>query len=260
LVSSSSLTLPTDLWYPATDRVKPLLSDQLTIGYHRTVPTWRTTFSAEGYYKTMNRLIEYREGAVLALNDKYEDELVTGRGKAYGVELLARRTAGRVTGWVGYTLSWATRTFPDLNKGRTYFAKYDRRHDLSAVVSVEISPKISLSGVWTYATGQRLTGITSYFFMPQPGLGGVDALPIYSDRNALKFSASHRLDMNITWRPHGNDPNRRWHSEWQIGAYNVYNRTQPYKVNVVATGNGNYQYEQVGLFGFLPSVSYNFSI
>jgi CarboxypepD_reg-like domain/TonB-dependent Receptor Plug Domain len=258
LVSSSSMALPTDLWYPVTDRVRPLLSDQLTVGYHRTVPEWRATFSAEAYYKVMNRLIEYREGAVLALNDAYEDELVTGRGRAYGVELLARRTTGRFTGWVGYTLSWATRTFPDLNGGRTYFAKYDRRHDLSIVASFDVSRQVSVSSVWAYATGQRLTAATAYFMMPQPGLGGADALPLYSDRNALKLSPSHRLDLSLTWRPHADEPDRRWHGEWQVSAYNVYNRAQPYKVKVVADGS-RYKYQQVGLFGFLPAVSYNFS-
>lgn len=258
LVSSSSMALPTDLWYPVTKQIKPLQSNQATIGYHRTVPQWKTTFSAEGYYKTMNNLIEYREGAVLILNDNYENELVTGKGKAWGVELLARRTAGRLTGWVGYTLSWANRTFPDLNGGKTYYAKYDRRHDLSVVTSYELSKKFTVSGVWTYATGQRLTGLTGYFLMPQPAYTGIDPLSIYSEKNVFKFSASHRLDLSITWHPH---PERqsRWKGEWQFGAYNVYNRAQPYKVRVVPKGGGGYKYEQVGLFGFLPFFSYNFS-
>ncbi|HSI90713.1 MAG TPA: hypothetical protein VK927_06315, partial [Adhaeribacter sp.] len=255
LVSSSSVSLPTDLWYPVTDKVKPQYADQVALSYTHTLPKLSTLVTAEVYYKKMHRLIEYKEGAQLLLNNNYEDELLIGNGDAYGAEFFLNKTEGRFTGWIGYSLSWATRQFDGLNNGKTFFAKYDRRHDLSLVASYKISDRISVSGVWVYATGQRFTGRLGQYVTPNPGYNGVTAMPIYTSRNALKFSPSHRLDLNLVIR---NKPTKKWQGEWHIGAYNVYNQAQPYKVNVQPDGKGGYQYQQVGLFGFIPSVAYNF--
>ncbi|MDQ3111052.1 MAG: TonB-dependent receptor [Bacteroidota bacterium] len=258
LVSSSSVALPTDLWYPVTKSVRPLIADQVAAAYNLNVSKLQTLITVEAYYKSLRNLIEYREGAVLILNDDYEKELVSGKGYAYGFEFFAQRTEGRLTGWVGYTISWSVREFPDLNNGKPYYAKFDRRHDLSIVGTFEITKRFSVAAVWVYSTGQRFTPTTGDFLMPDASLSQVNILPIYSDKNAIQLPAAHRLDINFVFKSRLDRKWMRWTGEWQFGAYNVYNRAQPYKIKVVDNGSGGFKYQAVGLFGFIPSIAYNF--
>jgi hypothetical protein len=258
LVSSSSIALPTDLWYPVTKNVKPLYSDQLAVAYNLNIEKIKTLFTVEAYYKWMQNLIEYREGAVLILNDNYESELVKGKGHAYGFEVFAQRTEGKLTGWIGYTLSWSVREFPDLNQGEKYFAKFDRRHDFSIVATYEFTKRFSVSAVWVYSTGQRFTPATGNFLMPDASLSQVNILPIYSGKNAIELPAAHRMDINFILKSRLNRKWMKWTGEWSFGAYNLYNRAQPYKITVVDDGNGGFKYQAVGLFGFIPSIAYNF--
>ena len=258
LVSSSSIALPTDLWYPVTKNVKPLYCDQVALAYNLNASKIQTLFTVETYYKWMQNLIEYREGAVLVLNDNYEKELVNGNGHAYGFEFFAQRTEGKLTGWIGYTLSWSVRQFDDLNHGNPYFAKFDRRHDFSIVATYDFTKRFSVAAVWVYSTGQRFTPTTGEFLMPDASLSQVNILPIYADKNSIQLPPSHRLDINFVMKSRLNRKHMKWTGEWQVGAYNVYNRAQPYKIQVVPDGNGGYKYQAVGLFGFIPSVAYNF--
>lgn len=256
LVSSSSVALPTDLWYPVTKNVKPQVADQVAGGYTHYIEKLKSLVTVEAYYKRMNNLIEYRPGAVLLLNDNYEAELLEGRGDSYGLEFFFNKTKGNFTGWVGYTLSWATRNFDELNGGKTYYAKYDRRHDISLVANYNFTPRFTVSAVWVYATGQRLTARTGNYFMPNPSYNDVSLIPIFSGKNEFRFSPSHRLDINFVIK---RKPNRKWEGEWNFGAYNVYNRAQPYRVeSVMDKETGKYKLVQKGLFGFLPFVAYNF--
>lgn len=258
LVSSSSVALPTDLWYPVTKNIKPLYSDQFALGYYLNAEKIRTLFTVEAYYKWMDNLIEYREGAVLVLNDNYEKELVSGKGHAYGFEFFAQRTEGKLTGWIGYTLSWSIRQFDDLNHGNPFFAKFDRRHDFSIVATYEFTKRFSMSAVWVYSTGQRFTPANGEFLMPDASLSTINILPVYTDKNAIQLPPAHRLDINFVLKSRLDRKWMRWTGEWQIGAYNLYNRAQPYKIKVVEDGNGGYKYQAVGLFGFIPSIAYNF--
>ena len=258
LVSSSSIALPTDLWYPVTKNVKPLYSDQVAIAYNLNVEKIQTLVTVEAYYKWMKNLIEYREGAVLVLNDNYESELVEGKGYAYGFEFFAQRTEGKLTGWVGYTISWSVRQFDELNHGKPFFAKFDRRHDISVVGSWEITKRFSVAAVWVFSTGQRFTPVTGNFLMPDASLSHVNVLPNYSDKNAIQLPSAHRLDINFVFKSRLDRKWMKWTGEWQIGAYNLYNRAQPYKIQVADDGNGGFKYQAVGLFGFIPSIAYNF--
>jgi hypothetical protein len=258
LVSSSSVALPTDLWYPVTKAVKPIYSDQIAAGYNFNFRKLKTMITVEGYYKWMQNLIEYREGAVLILNNNYEDELVEGKGRAYGFEFFAQRTEGKLTGWIGYTLSWSTRQFDELNNGNLFFAKFDRRHDFSFVGSWDITKRITFAAVWVFSTGQRFTPITGNFLMPNSSLTSVDVLPIYADKNSIQLPSAHRLDVNFVFKSRDDRKWMIWQGEWSIGAYNLYNRAQPYKIEVAEDGNGGFKYQAKGLFGFIPSVAYNF--
>ncbi len=256
-VASSTIALPTDLWYPVTKNVKPQIADQIAAGYNHLFVKRNITFEVEVFYKKMQNLIEYREGANLILNNHYEDELLAGSGNAYGAEFLLRKERGRLNGWISYTLSKSTRRFDELNKGKTFPAKYDRRHNISIVLNYEISKRWLLSAVWVYQTGSKFTAQIGQYLMPNSTMTGVDIVPIYTDRNAVEMAPSHRLDINITLLP---KKNSKFNGELSFGGYNIYNRAQPYRINIVSNDNGTgYKYQQPGLFGFIPSVSYNFN-
>ncbi len=254
-VSSSSLALPTDLWYPVTENVKPQQSHQVSAGYTRIFPDQELSVTLEGYYKTLNNLIEYREGANLILNDNFENELIDGDGDSYGLELLVRKQTGKVTGWVSYSLSKTSRIFDDLNGGNSYPARYDRRHVANIVSMFELNERVTFSAVWAYQSGAWFTPITGQFLMPNASLTEVELIPIYGERNNTPLASSHRLDINFILKPRGD---RRFGGEWHIGAYNFYNRAAPFRVDIENNGV-TYEYIQQGLFGFIPSISYNFN-
>ncbi len=253
-VSSSSIALPTDLWYPVTERVRPQSSHQVAAGYFKGFAKSGWNLSAELYVKTMDRLIEYREGARLLLNNNFEDELLSGRGISYGGELLVRKKIGPFTGWLGYTLSRALRDFEGLNGGESFAARFDRRHDLSLVTTFDFNPRFSFSTVWVYTSGSRFTAQNGQYFFPNPSFTGIDLIPTYTKRNAITLASSHRLDMNFIIR---NAPDRKFVSEWHFGFYNFYNRASPYQVSIEFDGL-TYRYIQRGLFGLIPSVAWNF--
>lgn len=260
LVSSSAIALPTDLWYPVTKRVKPIYSNQVAAGYNINFPKLKSIASVEVYYKFMHNLIEYREGAVLVLNDSYEDELISGDGESYGMEVFFQRNAGKFTGWVGYTLSWTTRQFDDLNEGKKYYARYDRRHDVSVVATWEITPRFVASAAWVFSTGQRFTPVIGYYLMPNSSQTNVNTLPIYGERNGTVLPSAHRLDISITMKSKAKGARKwmKWQGEWSIGAYNFYNRAQPYKIQLETNEDGSVKYVSKGLFGFIPFIAYNF--
>lgn len=258
LVSSSSVALPTDLWYPVTKNVKPGYSDQVSAGWftHFLEEKKQVQFSTEVYYKWMHSLIEYREGARLILNDNYESELIRGRGRAWGLEMMLQKNAGKLTGWIGYTLAWSNRTFPDLNKGKTYFARYDRRHDVSVVANYEVRPRFSISIAWVYSSGNPFTPIVAKYLMPLPSYTGIDLLPVYPSKNSHRLNDAHRLDVDLVIK---GKKRKRWQGEWHLGAYNTYNRVQPNRVVIrLDETTGKERYEERGLFGIIGSISYNF--
>jgi hypothetical protein len=255
-VSSSSVALPTDLWYPITKNIKPQNADQVAVGYHYFYPKANTLFTVEAYYKWMRNLIEYKEGTNLILNNNFEESLLQGNGKAYGFEFLAKRDVGRLTGWAGYTLSWSKRQFDGLNGGKEFWARFDRRHDISLVMNFELSKRHILSAVWVYSSGSRFTPIIGQYFIPNAALTDIEIIPIYTERNAVALNASHRLDFNWVIK---NKKERRFKYEWHIGGYNMYNRATPFSIRIVPDENGGYKYEQPGLFGFIPSIAFNFN-
>lgn len=256
LVGSSSISLPTDLWYPVTANIKPGTSDQVSVGYFRSIPKLNLAVSVEGYYKWMQHLIEYREGASLVLNDHYEQELVSGKGRSYGLEFFATKTAGRIQGWIGYSLSYAYRQFDALNNGNKFFARFDRRHDFSLVATYDISKRWSISGNYIYATGSPFTAQISQYIAPTPTFTNIDVLPVYGARNAQRLSGSQRIDLDFTLK---SKSKRKLKSDFHIGGYNMLNAIQPGHVTrVLDEKTGKFGYQQQGLFGFIPSVAINF--
>lgn len=255
MVSSSTVALPTDLWYPVTKIIKPQKSDQFTLGYQHLLKKLGLVLSSEIYYKTMQNLTEYKEGAVLILNNNYEKELLQGRGDAYGFEAMVRKDKGRLYGWISYTLGHSNRYFDNLNGGDKFPAKYDRRHNLAIVANFKLSRRWEISTVWNYLSGSKFTAQVGQYFQPKPGLNGVDIVPIYTKRNAVSMSPSHRLDLNFVWK---GKTTAKYRAEWYFSAYNFYNRTEPYSIRIKVDDKGSLSYEQPGLFGLLLSIAYNF--
>ncbi|MEO1450647.1 MAG: TonB-dependent receptor, partial [Bacteroidota bacterium] len=216
LVSSSTVALPTDLWYPVTESVKPQSAHQIAISYTRHLEGIRTLLTVESYYKRMQNLTEYREGANLILNDNFEEELLQGDGEAYGWEILLKRDEGRLNGWIGYTLAFSKRFFEELNGGEAFWSKYDRRHDLAAVAIFNLTDRLNVSGVYTYLSGSRFTPQIGQYLAPNPALTGVELIPIFAARNSVRLTGTNRVDLSLAFR---NKLRKRLKSEWVLSVY-----------------------------------------
>jgi len=255
LVSNAGTTLPTDLWVPSTFRVQPQKSWQYAAGLFKNFKNNEYETSIEAYYKTMQNQIEYREGYTPSLLDP-EEEFVFGKGWSYGTELFVNKVRGRLTGWVGYTLSWTWREFPQLNGGQKYPAKYDRRHDVSIVATYEKNKKWKFGAVFVYATGNA-TSLPQRFYI----INGV-LTQEFSQINAYRLNAYHRLDLSATYTPQPKKP-RRIQGYWVFSIYNAYSRANPYFIYFNQEGSPydgtlKVQAKQVSLFPILPSVTWNF--
>lgn len=255
LVTNAGTTLPTDLWVPSTYLVRPQVSWLYAAGYFRNFANNTYETSLEVYYKDMQNQVEYKEGYTPSLADP-EEEFVFGRGWSYGAELLINKTKGRWTGWVGYTLSWTWRRFPDLNEGLKYPARYDRRHDLSVVGNWELNRKWKMGAVFVYGTGNAVT-LPERFYV----INGV-LTQEYSRLNQYRMKAYHRLDFSATYTPVPKKK-RKISSQWVFSVYNLYSRLNPYflyydQEGSIAEGNLTITGKQVSLFPVLPSVTWNF--
>lgn len=255
LVSSSTVALPTDLWYPVTERVKPQSAHQIAISYTRHLEGIQTLLTVESYYKRMQNLTEYREGANLILNDNFEAELLQGNGEAYGWEVLLKRDEGRLNGWIGYTLAFSKRFFDELNGGEPFWSKYDRRHDLAAVAIFQLTDRINVSGVYSYLSGSRFTPQVGQYLAPNPSLTGVELIPVFAARNAVRLTGTNRVDLSLALR---NKLRKRLKSEWILSVYNVFNAPTPIRVDIRFAPDRGLYYTQPSFLGRVVSVAWNF--
>ncbi len=256
LVSNSGTTLPTDIWVPSTYKVKPQLSWLYAAGLFKNFKNNMFETSVEVYYKDMQNQIEYKEGYTPNSLDDTENSFVFGKGWSYGSEFYINKAKGKLTGWIGYTLSWTWRKFPDLNFGEKYPAKYDRRNDLSVVGMYELNKKWKLSATFVYGTGNAAT-LPQRFYI----INGV-LTQEYSRINQYRLPSYHRLDFAAILTPKKNE-NRKWKSEWVFSVYNIYNRKNPYFIYFDQTGSAldgslQIQAKQVSIFPVIPSVTWNF--
>lgn len=253
LLTNERAGLPTDLWVPATERAKPEDSWQLALGFAKPFKIKRHDFeiSAEGYYKEMNNVISYKEGAsFLGINESWEDKIESGWGQTYGAELFIQKKLGKLSGWLGYTLSWSNRQFVNINKGEVYPFKYDRRHDVSIVVTYDFSENISFSANWVYGSGQALS-LPEYQYIVSSPWRSSASVGQAENKNSYRMPNYHRLDAGMTFKKQ-----KKWgERSWNIGVYNAYNRLNPFFVYI-----DNYvgKVKQFSLFPIIPSISYNF--
>ncbi|MCW3102816.1 MAG: TonB-dependent receptor [Bacteroidetes bacterium] len=287
LASLSAVTLPTDVWVSCSELVKPQKGSQYALGYFRNFLDNSYETSVEVYYKDLKNQIEYKDGSLPGadVNDNSDNSFVFGTGKAYGIEFFLKKRVGKFNGWIGYTLSYTKRLFPELNLGKEFYAKYDRRHDASLVLCYDLSKKFNFAAIWVYGTGNAITIPTSYYVID----GNITY--DYSERNAYRMPAYHRLDLSVTYNPdrtkhlerkkqrlmakyqrQGKDTTsievpKRWvkhyESSWNLSIFNVYNRHNPYIIyfaneGSVTTGDLKIKAKQVYLFPILPSITWNF--
>ena len=270
LTSLSPTSLPTDVWLPSTDVLRPQFGQQFSIGYFRNFLNDMLETSVEVYYKTMDNVSEYREGAQpeQTVNDNIDNLLVFGIGRSYGLELFAKKRLGDWSGWVGYTWSLTERRFDDINFGKWFPARWDRRHDISVVSTYKLNERLEFGFVFVYGTGNAITlPVERYVFENR-------IVDVYGDRNSFRMAPYHRADVSCTLYPkkkpakrdeNGNEIKRRINieSNWNFSVYNLYNRMNPYFIYFGNDGNiqeGTLEIKayQVSLFPILPSVTWNF--
>lgn len=248
LLTNSGTALPTDLWVPATDIIRPQTSHQIAVGLTKPVAQ-SLDLVVEGYYKWMNNLIDYQEGADFSLvNTDWESKVSAGKGWAYGAEVLLQKKEGKLTGWFGYTLSWAERQIDGINNDKKYFFKYDRRHDFALVAIYELDKQRTVSMNFVFATGSALT-------MPAGKYRDLYGNTIfeYGEKNGYRMRNYHRLDLSYNkTKTKRKDGAMHYYT---ISIYNVYSRMNPFYVYIDNTATKPVV-KQVSLFGFLPSIAY----
>lgn len=259
LLTNEGLALPTDLWVPSTATITPQKSWQAAAGVAQTLG--KIECSVEGYYKSMNGLLSYKEGASFTsgINQNWEDQVTQGEGNSYGAEVLVQKKKGRTSGWIGYTLSWSNRRFDAINSGQWFPYTYDRRHDASIVVMHQLSERIDLSATWVYGTGRALTLPESAFrtFIPVSLTGQQTEFTPYlvevpSGKNAYRTSPYHRADVSIT----STRQRKHYERSWIFSIYNVYNNLNPFFSLVDENDDGERVIFEYGIFPIIPSVAW----
>ncbi len=251
LLSNSTGGNPTDQWIGNSYNIKPEIADQLSIGYSQNFKDNTYELNVETYYKQMKNQVDYKDGADIQSSIDVESELLYGKGRAYGFELMFKKKTGKLTGWASYTLSKTERLINGINNSQWYNARQDRTHDLSLVGVYQLNQKWSLSGLFIYNTGNAVTFPTGKY-----SLNG-STIYQYGNRNADRMPANHRLDFNATY-----DFKKRgkYESSLSIGLYNVYGRQNAYTITFRDNETDPTKTEavQTSLFRWVPSVTYNF--
>jgi len=264
LLASSGLSLPTDIWYPTTEGIKPEISDQVAIGTSfllgdQVLITW------EAWYKWLQNQVDFKDGAELFGNDELENELTIGRGFAYSpLELEIEKKAGKLTGWIGYTLAWVKRgKFSDINGGAYFPPRFDTRHNFSIVGTYEFNKRWQVTATWVYSSGYvNWLPVGRYSVQDVPGAPFQTVIPVYGNRNTYRYPAYMRGDLGVVWKW------KKKHSEHDLtlSVYNVTDRRNPYFIYIqpefetTAVGDVpvSIQAKQVSLFPVLPSLTWNF--
>ncbi|NND70848.1 MAG: TonB-dependent receptor [Rhodothermales bacterium] len=255
-VPSTTASLPTDIWIPSSRITQPQHSEQVSLGYFREINEGSFETSLEVYYKWMRNQVLFKQGTQLLGYADIDQELTFGKGWSYGAELFARKSRGRVSGWLSYTLSWTNQKFAGLNFGRTFPFRYDRRHNLSTSGVYELNDRWTLSSTFVFTSGVAFTLPTGRVFSAEGGNLYSGLFYDYERLNNYRLRPYHRLDISATYHF---KPERFKESKMVIGFYNIYNRLNPYYVFLDVDINNNQPIgKQVSLFPILPSISYSF--
>lgn len=255
LISNTNSPTPLDIWLPSNKYIKPLIANQVGLGYFRNFKKNMFETSAEVYYKKMSNVIDYIDGAELFLKENIETELLRGSGYAYGLELYAKKQEGRLTGWVSYTLARSMRKIPGINNDKAYPSSYDRTHNVSIVANYDLSKRWNFSTSWIFATGNP----TSYPIAKYDVQG--NTVYYYASRNSDRIPDYHRLDVSFTYDFKKNE-HRKVKQSLNFSIYNLYARRNAYSVYFKQNENNPNVVEatRLSIIGsMIPSVTYNFN-
>lgn len=270
LLSSTGVGFPTDLWVPSTNRISPESSNLYAIGFTKDLPKKQLQLSVESYYKTLDNIISYKEGSsffdigvtgedISQIN--YQDNITTGKGKSMGIEVLLQKKSGRLNGWIGYTLSKTLFQFDELNNGKEFYPRQDRRHDFSLVTLYQLSEKIKLNFTFVYSSGNAISLPRSEYSagtnlsLLNYNFSGVSAYGVndYGDRGSFRAEAYHRLDFGVQFFKKKKKSERTF----ELGFYNAYSRLNPFFYDVEYENNQAKLFK-FALFPIIPSVSWNY--
>ena len=257
LISNTVASTPIDLWLPTTNNLAPQLADQVALGYFRNFEQNTYEASAEIYYKDFQNQIDYIDNANIFFNTQLEGDLLSGDGRAYGLELYVKKNKGKLTGWVSYTIARTERQVNGINRDEWYPTRFDRGHNLSIVSSYELSKKWSFSANFVFSSGTPATFPTNRYEIQGVVLPHNDK----DARNNYRIPNYHRLDISATLTPRKNE-NRKFKGEWVFSVYNVYNRRNPFSIyfeqdEVDPRVTNAVRFSVIG--NFVPAVSYNFN-
>ncbi|MFZ4861536.1 TonB-dependent receptor [Sphingobacterium sp. Mn56C] len=253
-LTNSTSALPTDQYILTSLNVKPQLADQLSLGYFTDFSDKNYEFSLETFYKKMYNQIDFRNGADLQGNEFIEGDLLYGKGRAYGAEFFLRKTKGRFSGWISYTVGRSERQFKGINDGHWFNARQDRKHDVSVVASYNLNTNWTLGASFVYYTGNAVT-----FPSGKYNLNG-KTIFYFTERNGYRMPDYHRLDLSLTYDPKPVQVNKRFHSSWSFSVYNAYHKKNAYLIDFREKKDNPNLTEayQIALFGIIPSVTWNF--
>jgi hypothetical protein len=259
LISNTQSPTPLDVWTPSDNFLKPQILDQYAIGYFKNLTNGKYTLEVESFYKNIKNRLDYIDGADLIANNAIEQVVLNGKARAYGLEVLARKNEGKLSGWVSYTLSRSEQQTPGrnasetgINNGEWYKTGWDKLHNLSVTGMYELNEKWSFGTLFSLQSGQPVTYPNGQYIYQ--GL----SIPSYGLRNENRLPTYHRLDISATLVPEKNK-NRKWHGEWVFGIYNVYSRKNAASISFRQNqDSGNNEAVRLSIFGIVPSVTYNF--
>jgi len=257
LISNTVASTPVDLWLPTSNNIEPQIADQVAVGYFRNFAKNKYEASAEVFAKDFQNQIDYIDNADLFFNEELEGDLLSGIGRAYGLELFVKKNKGRLTGWVSYTLAKSERQVNGINRGEWYPTRFDRAHNLSVVGTYKYNDKWSFSSNFVFSTGTPATFPTNRYQIQ----GIVLPHNINESRNNYRIPSYHRLDLSATLTPRNNE-GKKIKGEWVFSVYNIYSRRNPFSIffepnedNPLVTQA--IRYSVIG--SFVPAVSYNFT-
>jgi len=259
LISNTTASVPLDVWLPSTNNIKPEIADQIAIGYFRNFGKKSLfEFSVEGYYKALKNQINYIDGASLLLNETVEGELLYGTGRAYGAEFYLKKASGKFTGWLSYTIARTELIVKGINNNEYFPSRFDRPHNINLVLSYDITPKWIVSSTFTYQAGTPATFPTSQYSFQGYNIPH----NANNSRNDVRIPAYHRLDISAIHELGKFKRWKKWSHEIVFGAYNVYNRRNPFSIYfqspsvVGSVKNEAIRFAVIG--SIVPSITYNF--
>lgn len=259
LVPSSTASLPTDIWISSSKVVKPQTSQQWALGFFKNFEDNTYEASIEGYYKTMNNQVLFKEGAQSLQSDDIDSKLTFGKGRSYGVEVFVKKNVGKLTGWLSYTLSFTNQKFDSLNFGNQFPFAYDKRHNISVVSTYDVNKRWIFSAAFVFTSGGAFTLPTGRAAVYGDGTLYDGTYYDYTGRNNYRYRSYHRLDLSAIYHTPAKIFGKKYNSEWVFSVYNIYSRHNPYFIYLTKDAvTSQVQAREVSLLPIIPSISYNF--